>query len=137
MATSVEAELVRLRTENAELRAGLEARTQENALLLQMIADVISTLKLDQVLRHIVEHLVGAFGCHAAFVYLWEPERERLVLRAASDQYRHVAGRIELAHARDQDSASQADHERSDPVRLAPQLRLDLHGFDVASLLHL
>src|SRR5947209_4549802 len=52
MTTSVEAELVRLRTENAELRAGLEARTQENALLLQMIADVISTLKLDQVLRH-------------------------------------------------------------------------------------
>jgi GAF domain-containing protein len=97
MATSVEAELVRLRMENAELRAGLEARTQENALLLQMIADVISTLKLDQVLRHIVEHLVAAFGCHAAFVYLWEPERERLVLRAASDQYRHVVGRIELA----------------------------------------
>jgi GAF domain-containing protein len=97
MATSLEAELVRLRTENAELRAGLEVRTQENALLLQMIADVISTLKLDQVLRHIVEHLVAAFGCHAAFVYLWEPKRERLVLRAASDQYRHVVGRIELA----------------------------------------
>ena len=97
MATPVEAELVQLRTENAELRAGLDARTQENALLLQMIADVISTLKLDQVLRHIVEHLLAAFGCHAAFVYLWEPERERLVLRAASDQYRHVVGRIELA----------------------------------------
>ena len=59
MATSVETELVRLRTENADLRAGLDARTQENALLLQMIADVISTLKLDQVLRHIVEHRVG------------------------------------------------------------------------------
>ena len=97
MATPLEAELMQLRTENAELRAGLEARTQENALLLQMIADVISTLKLDQVLRHIVEHLVAACGCHAAFVYLWEPERERLVLRAASDQYRHVVGRIELA----------------------------------------
>jgi hypothetical protein len=54
MATQAEAELVRLRTENAELRAGLDVRTQENALLLQMIADVISTLKLDQVLRHLV-----------------------------------------------------------------------------------
>src|SRR5437764_8418190 len=97
MATPVENELVQLRTENAELRATLEARTQESALLLQMIADVISTLKLDQVLRHIVEHLVAAFGCHAAFIYLWEPERERLVLRAASDQYRHVVGQIELA----------------------------------------
>ena len=96
MVTSVETELVRLRRENAELRAGLEARTQENAVLLQMIADVISTLKLDQVLQHIVEHLVAAFDCHAAFVYLWEPGRERLVLRGASEPYRHFIGRIEL-----------------------------------------
>src|SRR5437588_5361179 len=97
MATPVENELVQLRTENAELRATLEARTQENALLLQMIADVISTLKLDQVLRHIVGHLVAAFGCHAAFIYLWEPEHERLVLRAYIVQYRNVVGRIALA----------------------------------------
>src|SRR5947209_5906988 len=96
MVTSVETELVRLRRENAELRAALEARTHENAVLLQMIADVISTLKLDQVLQHIVEHLVAAFDCHAAFVYLWEPGRERLALRGASEPYRHFIGRIDL-----------------------------------------
>lgn len=97
MATSVDTELVRLRAESANLRASLEARTQENALLLQMITDVISTLKLDQVLHHIVEHLVAAFDCHAAFVYLWEPARERLVLRGASEQYRRFIGQLELA----------------------------------------
>lgn len=97
MATQVEPELARLLAENADLRAGLEARTHENALLLEMITDVISTLKLEQVLRHIVEHLVTAFDCHAAFVYLWEPERERLVLRGASDQFQRFIGQIELA----------------------------------------
>lgn len=96
MVISDDAELVRLRTENAELRASLEARTQANGLLLQMITDVISTLKLDQVLHRIVEHLVATVGCHAAFVYLWDDERDRLVLRGASDPYRHFIGRIEL-----------------------------------------
>ena len=89
-------ELGRLRTENAELRAALEARTQENATLVQMLTDVISTLDLEEVLRHIVEHLVASFGCHGAFVYLWAPDRERLVMRAASERYRHLVGNIEL-----------------------------------------
>jgi len=97
MVASAEAELVRLRTENAELRASIEARAQENALLVQMVTDVISTLQMDQVLRHIVDHLVSAFGCHAAFVYLWEQDRERLVLRGATERYRGHIGQIEMA----------------------------------------
>ncbi len=90
------AELARLRLENAELRAGVDARTQENALLVRMIADVISTVKLDQVLGRIVEHLVAGIGCHDAFIYLWDVPLQRLVLRAASERYRRHIGRISM-----------------------------------------
>jgi len=90
------AELARLRLENAELRAGVDARAQENALLVRMIADVISTVKLDQVLGHIVEHLVAGIGCHDAFIYLWDVPLQRLVLRAASGRYRRHIGRISM-----------------------------------------
>ncbi len=90
------AELARLRLENAELRAGVDARTQENALLVRMIADVISTVKLDQVLGRIVEHLVAGIGCHDAFIYLWDVPLQRLVLRAASERYRRHIGCISM-----------------------------------------
>ncbi len=92
----LQADLARLRLEKAELRTALETRTQENSLLLQMIGDVISTVQLDQVLQYIVEHLTAAVGCHAAFVYLWEPDRRRLVLRGATQRFGHMIGRIEL-----------------------------------------
>ena len=39
--------------ENVELQAALEARTQENILLNEVISTVGSTLKLDEVLRHL------------------------------------------------------------------------------------
>jgi len=84
------------RAEVAELRALLDAQAQENALLRQMIADVLSSLGRDQVLQQIVEHLVAAVGCHGAFIYLWDPHRRRLVLRGASVQYREHLGRISL-----------------------------------------
>jgi len=84
------------RAEVAELRALLDAQAQENALLRQMIADVLSLLGRDQVLQQIVEHLVAAVGCHGAFIYLWDPHRRRLVLRGASVQYREHLGRISL-----------------------------------------
>src|SRR5262249_44517010 len=43
-----------------------------------------------------IEHLVAALGCHGAFIYLWDPARQRLVLRGASERYRQMIGRIEL-----------------------------------------
>ena len=48
-------------------------------------------------LRAVVELLSEASAVHACFVYLLEPDGERLVLRAASEPYAHLVGTIELA----------------------------------------
>jgi GAF domain-containing protein len=83
--------------ENAELRTALETRTQENILLNEVISTVGSTLKLDEVLRHLVDTLVRAISCHAAFIYLYDRDKERLVLASTSEHYFHLVGKIELA----------------------------------------
>ena len=83
--------------ENTELRTALEARTQENILLNEVISTVGSTLKLDEVLRHLVDTLVRAISCHAAFIYLYDRDKERLVLASTSEHYFHLVGKIELA----------------------------------------
>ncbi len=83
--------------ENVELHAALEARTQENILLNEVISTVGSTLKLDEVLRHLVDTLVRAISCHAAFIYLYDRDKERLILASTSEQYSHLVGKIELA----------------------------------------
>jgi GAF domain-containing protein len=94
---TLRAENAALRAENAALRAAAETQTHENLLMLRMISDVVSSLDLDRVLRHIVEHLVAAVGCHGGFVYLADPRRQRLTLRAASRPYQHTVGQISLA----------------------------------------
>ncbi len=86
-----------LHTENAELHAALEARTQENILLNEVISTVGSTLKLDEVLRHLVEIVVRAIPCHATFFYLYDKDTERLVLASTNEQYRNFVGKIEMA----------------------------------------
>lgn len=83
--------------ENTELRAALEARMQENSLLNEVISTVGSTLKLDEVLRHLVDTLVRAISCHAAFIYLYDWDKERLILASTSEQYSYLVGKIELA----------------------------------------
>src|SRR6266567_5241258 len=83
--------------ENVELHAALEARTQENILLNEVISTVGSTLKLDEVLRHLVDTFVRAISCHAAFIYLYDRDKERLILANTSEQYSHLVGKIELA----------------------------------------
>ncbi|HEY6541889.1 MAG TPA: GAF domain-containing protein, partial [Ktedonobacteraceae bacterium] len=82
---------------NAALEEALEARTRENVFLNEMISTVGSTLKVDEVLRNLVDTLVRAISCHAAFIYLYEKERERLILASTSEQYQRLVGKIELA----------------------------------------
>ncbi|GAC1566489.1 MAG: hypothetical protein NVS3B14_09220 [Ktedonobacteraceae bacterium] len=82
---------------NAELEAALEARARENMLLNEVISTVGSTLKVEEVLHHLVDTIVRAISCHAAFIYLYEKEKERLVLSSTSGQYSHLVGKIELA----------------------------------------
>jgi len=86
-----------LLSRTAELEEALEARTRENILLNEIISTVGSTLKVDEVLRHLVDTIVRAVSCHAAFIYLYEKEREHLVLASTSHQYQRLVGKIELA----------------------------------------
>ena len=67
-----------LLSHNAALEEALQARTRENIFLNEMISTVGSTLKVDEVLRHLVDTIARATSCHAAFIYLYEKERERL-----------------------------------------------------------
>src|SRR5579872_7211761 len=72
---------------NSQLRAALEARSQENMLLNEVISTVGSTLKLDEVLGHLVDIVVRAIPCHAAFFYLYDKDKERLTLASTNQQY--------------------------------------------------
>jgi GAF domain-containing protein len=51
---------------------------------------------LEEVLGGVVRLLSDASAVHACFVYLLEKDEKRLVLRAASEPYAHLAGTIEL-----------------------------------------
>src|SRR5712691_3309788 len=86
-----------LRPENNELRAALEARTQENMLLNEVISTVGSTLKLDEVLGHLVDIVVRAIPCHSAFFYLFDKDKELLTLASTNQQYKKLVGNIEMA----------------------------------------
>lgn len=86
-----------LRQEIHELRMALETRTQENRLLNEVISTVGSTLRLDEVLRHLVDTVVRATSCQIALIYLYDKENERLVLASTNDQYQHLVGKISMA----------------------------------------
>ncbi len=66
-----------LRKENAELRSALATSREENVLLNDVISTISSTLKLDEVLSHLVDTIVRAISCHAAFIYLYNKEKDR------------------------------------------------------------
>ncbi len=86
-----------LRKENAELRSSLATSREENVLLNDVISTISSTLKLDEVLSHLVDTIVRAISCHAAFIYLYNKEKDRLVLASTTEQYQHQVGKITLA----------------------------------------
>jgi len=67
---------------------------RENETLYAVIKTVSSSLDLDRVLGGIVEIATDATACHACFIYFLEGDR--LVLRAASPDYSHLLGELEL-----------------------------------------
>src|SRR5438552_4869480 len=91
-----EAGIEQYRKENSELRAALSTSREENTLLNEVISTIGSTLKLDEVLSHLVDIIARAISCHAAFIYLYNKDKERLVLASTSEQYQHLVGKIEL-----------------------------------------
>jgi len=86
-----------LRKEKAELQHTLEVRTQENVLLNEVLSTVGSTLRLDEVLHHLVDTVVRATQCQMAFIYMYNKEKERLVLASATQRHQHLVGKIEMA----------------------------------------
>jgi putative methionine-R-sulfoxide reductase with GAF domain len=72
------------------------APAPERRVLQEVIFTIGSSLELDEVLGAIARLLSDASGVHACFVYFVEDGGERLVLRAASDPYAHLAGKIAL-----------------------------------------
>lgn len=89
--------LEQLRIENGELRNEIEMRTQENTLLNEVISTVGSTLRLDEVLRHLVDTVVRATSCELALIYLYDKDKEQLILASTNEQYRHLVGKIKLS----------------------------------------
>ncbi len=83
--------------QNDELRTTLAIRMQENALLNEVISTVGSTLRLEEVLHHLVDTVVRATSCHIAFIYMYDKEKERLVLAGASEKHKHLVGKISMA----------------------------------------
>jgi GAF domain-containing protein len=70
------------------------ARTVESRYLYQIINTVSSTLDLDRVLRAIVDLVSEAIACHACWIYFVDPSDGGLVLRAVSDPYSALVGRL-------------------------------------------
>ncbi|MDP9286169.1 MAG: GAF domain-containing protein [Actinomycetota bacterium] len=68
----------------------------EERFLYEIISTVASSLNLEEVLVGVVRLLSEASGVHACFVYLVDRDAERLELRAASEPYGQLVGRIAL-----------------------------------------
>ncbi|MCC6221936.1 MAG: GAF domain-containing protein [Thermoleophilia bacterium] len=68
----------------------------EREVLAEIISTVASSLELDEVLRAVVRLLSEASAVHACFVYLIEDDGQRLVMKAASDPFGQLVGRIGL-----------------------------------------
>lgn len=89
--------LQQLREEISELHNELETCMQENSLLNEIISTVGSTLRLDEVLQHLVDIMVRATSCHVAFIYLYDKDKDRVVLASTTEKYRHLVGKISMA----------------------------------------
>lgn len=90
-----------LRTTPAEaarvLRAMLRDKRSDTEALFEMIASLVSTLDLGQLLRYVLSLCREFTGCEGVLLYLWDPDRERLVVRAALDGYERWVDRFTLA----------------------------------------
>lgn len=109
----------------------MSARAREDSFLTRIVSTVSSSLELDEVLAAVVRLLSDASAVHACFVYLVEDGGERMVLRAASDPYGHLAGKVELVRgeglawwaAERREPAFIQDHLLADPrVKYVPEL---------------
>ena len=112
----------------------MDVGTRSESFLARIVSTVASSLELDDVLRAVVRLLSEASAVHACFVYLVDESEEALVLRAASDPFGHLAGRIRLERgeslawwaAEHREPAYVQDDLLADPrVKYVPELEED------------
>ena len=112
----------------------MDVGTRTESFLARIVSTVASSLELDDVLRAVVRLLSEASAVHACFVYLVDESEEALVLRAASDPFGHLAGRIRLERgeslawwaAEHREPAYVQDDLLADPrVKYVPELEED------------
>ncbi len=78
------------------MRSTTEGIEAESRLLHRVIETISSSLDLDVVLRQTIELVIEATRGDACFLHLWDPERRVLRLRAASEGFEDVVGRVSL-----------------------------------------
>ncbi|GHO49984.1 GAF domain-containing protein [Ktedonospora formicarum] len=93
---SPEKSLERLRQENSRLEKLLDIRAQENALLNEVISTIGSTLRLEEVLRRLLEAINRATSCDMGSIYLYDKEKDLLVLASATGPFEAYVGQIHM-----------------------------------------
>lgn len=69
----------------------------ENRVLNRIIDVIFSSTELDQVLLLAADLILEAASADACFIHLYDESRGRLVLRGATEPYRDMVNRVELA----------------------------------------
>jgi two-component sensor histidine kinase len=89
-------ELERIRTENAALRAQLEEKSAEVELLHEVTAGIAGAPDTDAMLRFIAEVAVRVTGTDSASVYVFDKDKQNLVLKATHEAPHNLVGRLSL-----------------------------------------
>ncbi len=79
------------------LRESLRRARTDTQVIFGMMATLTSTLGLKELLDYVVRLCAEFSGCAGALVYLWDEDRERLVVRAGVEGYEQWIGRFSLA----------------------------------------
>ncbi len=89
------------RTPPAEAARALREMLQDNRAdteaLFDAVATLTSTLNVSKLLGYVAELCAKLTGCAGSLVYLWEEDRQRLVVRAAVEGYEQWVNRYSLA----------------------------------------
>ena len=75
----------------------LQSHRADMGAVFDMVATLTSTLSLDKLLAYVVKLCAELTGCVGALVYLWDEDRERLVVRAGVEGYEQWIGRFSMA----------------------------------------
>ncbi|HCJ65841.1 MAG TPA: GAF sensor protein [Elusimicrobia bacterium] len=79
-----------------ELKKELEEKKQQLEILQEVAGTISSSLELDEVLNHIVDIASSITWADSCLIYLYDPGKEELILRASKKPHPKILGRIKL-----------------------------------------